>query len=417
MSETLDEALEILHDTGPEFSEDDEGGLSNHGPMAAEALCALGREDEVIGWVEGYIPRLQEHPSAGEPVGDAWHEALGEYARLPDWIALFDGELAEGDWQETLNTWVARLAPGLAAAATHGLIRTAHAARSLGQSDVPGRRHELAEGLAYWAARYQQLPGKLADSPSRLAPSDALRRVKRLEVRSSGLISDDLRGLDELPGFAGVVNLVDPSPDPARFLSEMTLTFARAYLETVSSGRIIGMIHSVTGPSALRLLMPHIELDTAATASRFAWQTGAGIYAALAGTSDEPFEVSTSLDIEDLVDQAVATGDEHAIKFMEACIREHALNPDPIYLTAASDAATRLAADYDRQVEEKSLGSPCFEECGDVVVTRRHAVGRSRETARAGDMPRPTVVPFVPYAVAQVQWTSASPQPRQSSVQ
>lgn len=345
MSDTLDEALEMLQDTGPEFADDEEGGLSNHGPMAAEALCTLGRDDEVLGWVERYRPRLQEHPGQGSPVGDDWREALGEYTRLPEWIALFDRELIEGEWSETLNTWVARLAPGLAAAATHGLIRTAHAVRALGERDTPQRRGELAEGLAYWAARYQRLPGRPTSSPGSLAPSDALRQVGRLNVRGSGLISSELRELNRLPGFAGVVNLVDPSPDPARFLSDMTLTFARAYLETASSGRIIGMIHSVTGPSALRLMMPHIQSDTTTTALRFAWQAGAGIYAALTSTSDPVSYVQVPTDIEDLVDQAVATGDEHAIKFTEACIREHALNPDPFYLMAARDATERLAED------------------------------------------------------------------------
>ena len=41
------------------------------------------------------------------------------------------------------------------------------------------------------------------------------------------------------------------------------------------------------------------------------------------------------------IDRAVATGDEHAIKFTEACVREDALNPEPVYLMAA-----RHATDY-----------------------------------------------------------------------
>ncbi len=344
VSGTLDEALEILQVTGPEFAEDEDGGLSNHGPMAAEALCVLGRDAEVIGWVERYLPRLQEHPSPGTPLGEDWRESLGDYRRLPDWLALFDRELAEGDWTGPLDVWVARLAPGLAAAATHGLIRTAHAVRALGERDTPGRRHELAEGLAYWAARYQQLPGRPASSPAPLAPSAAIRRVGHVRTRGSGLISDDLRELDRLPGFSGVVNLVDPSRDPAGFLSDMTLTFARAYLETSASGSIIAMIHSVTGPSALRLMMPYLRTQTTTSALRFAWQAGAGIYAATTSTSDPIPKQPVHTELDDLVDRAVATGDEHAIKFTEACLREYTLNADPIYLMAATDAAGRLAA-------------------------------------------------------------------------
>ena len=345
VKDTLDEALAILENTGPEFAEDEDGGLSNHGPMAAEALCRLGRDEEVIPWVEAYLPRLREHPSKGRPLGSEWREALGDYRRLADWIALFNGELREGPWDATLDIWVARLAPGLAAAATHGLIRTAHATRALGEQDTLGRRRELAEGLAYWAARYQELPGGPSPSPLDLDPSDALSRVRQLGLGTDGLISDDLRALDGVADFAGVVDLVDPSPDPERFLSDMTRTFAHAYLATVSSDQIIGMIHSVTGPSALRLLMPHIQADTSTTALRYAWQAGAAIYSALTSTSDQVRPTSGLIDAEDLIDRAVATGDEHAIKFTEACLRERALNPDPIYLDAASDAVLRFRHD------------------------------------------------------------------------
>src|SRR5205085_11918141 len=106
MTEVLDDALDILRDTGPEFTEDENGGLSNHGPMAAEALCRLGRDEHVIRWVEGYVGRLQEHPGAGRPVGLDWREALGDYRRLPDWIALFEREVDERPWASTLDTWV-----------------------------------------------------------------------------------------------------------------------------------------------------------------------------------------------------------------------------------------------------------------------------------------------------------------------
>ena len=65
-----------------------------------------------------------------------------------------------------------RLAPGLMAAATHGWLRTAHAVRGLGRRQTPERLAELARGLAYWAARYQEVPG-----PSR--PSGTLTVGRR----------------------------------------------------------------------------------------------------------------------------------------------------------------------------------------------------------------------------------------------
>jgi hypothetical protein len=47
MSHVFDEALERLRGTGTEVGG---RGAPNHGPMAAEALTALGRDDDVVGW-------------------------------------------------------------------------------------------------------------------------------------------------------------------------------------------------------------------------------------------------------------------------------------------------------------------------------------------------------------------------------
>ena len=49
MTATIDDVLEILASTGPEYGD---RGLANHGPMAAEALFALDRPDAAIPWVE-----------------------------------------------------------------------------------------------------------------------------------------------------------------------------------------------------------------------------------------------------------------------------------------------------------------------------------------------------------------------------
>jgi hypothetical protein len=44
----------------------------------------------------------------------------------------------------------------------------------------------------------------------------------------------------------------------------------------------------------------------------------------------------------DLIDIAVAHGDEHVIKFAEVCLREDAINPSPAYRAAAIHAMTML---------------------------------------------------------------------------
>ena len=46
---------------------------------------------------------------------------------------------------------------------------------------------------------------------------------------------------------------------------------------------------------------------------------------------------------ESIVDRAIASHDDHAIKFTEACLREHAIAPSPAYLAAASHAIGALS--------------------------------------------------------------------------
>ena len=47
-------------------------------------------------------------------------------------------------------------------------------------------------------------------------------------------------------------------------------------------------------------------------------------------------------DREELIDRAVAATGAYSIEFTEACLREYAVNPNPIYLLAAKDAAERV---------------------------------------------------------------------------
>ena len=60
----LDDALEQLSAYGSELS----NGNFSHAPMVAEALCALGRPEAVLSWIDAYRPRMTPRPQPGEPV-------------------------------------------------------------------------------------------------------------------------------------------------------------------------------------------------------------------------------------------------------------------------------------------------------------------------------------------------------------
>ena len=340
-SEAMDAALTLLAKTGPEYH----GGLSNHGPMAAEALVALERPEAVVPWVERYRRSLMDHPSGANPIGPAgWREALGDYGRVGDWIAFFKRQVEEAPWPAVLSDWCGKLAPGLSAAAFHGLIRTAHAARSLARRDLPARRLELAEGLAYWAARYGKLPEAAGMALPRRRPSEAIAFVEILAPsrRGHGDITERLRPLDTMPSFARVADMIDTGEDPGLVISDMIETFAGVFLAHAASGTTIALVHAVTGPSALRLLAPHVDLAVTRAMLRYSWQAAAAIYATSALPTPDTAPKPQPKSRFDLTDRALSTGDEHAFKFTEACLREHVVNSKPVYLAAASEAVRRL---------------------------------------------------------------------------
>ena len=74
-----------------------------------------------------------------------------------------------------------------------------------------------------------------------------------------------------------------------------------------------------------------------------AWQTAAAIYSAYARDRDQHWKGEGKISSEELVNRAINQRDEHAIKFTEVMVAEHALNPDPAYLGAAEEACKRLA--------------------------------------------------------------------------
>src|SRR5215471_18340284 len=93
---TLDEAYQRLHATGPEF----DGWLSNHGPMAAEAMVRRGHAGRVHRWLDGYMRRLEEFPRGTGPIGTGWQGAPGDPRRIAGWAGYCVSRgCARSDWR------------------------------------------------------------------------------------------------------------------------------------------------------------------------------------------------------------------------------------------------------------------------------------------------------------------------------
>jgi hypothetical protein len=88
-ADALDAALVTLHGTDVEFA----GGLSNHGPMAAEALEAMGHADRIAPFVADYGRRLEPSRTAEPLPRGEWPRALGRVELRASLVASFIEEL------------------------------------------------------------------------------------------------------------------------------------------------------------------------------------------------------------------------------------------------------------------------------------------------------------------------------------
>lgn len=335
----LDEAYERLHRTGPEF----EGWLTNHGPMAVESLVRHGHGRVVHRWLDGYVGRLEEMPGGTAPIDAVeWREALGDARRLGDWLAYFDREVRERPWREVLTTWWPRLLPGIAAGATHGVIRTGHAVHTLLHSEASRPRvAELGQALGYWAARWQPVP---AIAPSGTArPEDALAAVPRVPDQSQG-IRYRLGQLAGLPGWAPALPPAESAEQARLRLAELADAAALRYL-THGHGSGVMLVHTATAPTAVLRALPALPSTMWTGSLDAAWAATAAVTAAYAPAEPAPRADLPTVDgtAEEVFARAVRHGDEHVIKLADTCLEVHERTGDEDALAAAVRATELIA--------------------------------------------------------------------------
>ncbi|QKW44422.1 questin oxidase family protein [Streptomyces microflavus] len=299
----------------------------NHAPMAAEALAYMGYADDVPRWVDRNLRTHTYHevPDARWAIDpadpDDWRSVLGDFSRVADWTALFERELALAPWPEVLARWWPRLLPGMSGVLTHGVIRTAHAVRAIsraGEENLAYRR-ELAQGLGYWAARY-------ASHTHGIRPGD--------EYPGTGEGEEYPRTADTDSAAAALDGLV----------AEYAGIYASA-----PQRHPVPLIHSITGPAAVRLVVEHLPAAQRRPSYLVARDVSASMLDWFSTTPVTPNPVGHSgvPDLGEVFATAVAIGDEHAIKLAEVAVRHQALAPDP-RLAAAARAANQGLARFRR---------------------------------------------------------------------
>ena len=337
----LDEAYERLHARGPEF----DGWLSNHGPMAVDALLRLGRGTDVRRWVVSYERRLEALPGARWAItAQDWRECLGDPSRLGDWLAFSIQQVHEEPWQQVLARWWPRLLPGAVASSTHGLIRTGHAVRALRDEVTRPRLDELGQALGYWAARWQPLPGGGTASGA-LDAGAALDALPPAGAGVGGGARTRLAALGADPAWVSALaghRRPASAADVPGALDDLTDAAVSRYPRWAVANPVM-LVHTATAPRAVALVLPSLPMDLWRASYDGAWAVTAAITAAYRPVSSaavrSPDERSdAALDVPELLSR---NDDEHVVKFLEVAVEsQRRANPDAA--TAARRAVSLI---------------------------------------------------------------------------
>lgn len=337
----LDEAYERLHVMGPEF----DGWLSNHGPMAVDALLRLDRAADVHRWVVSYERRLEALPGARWTITtEDWRECLGDPSRLGDWLAFCTRQVHEEPWQRVLARWWPRLLPGAVASSTHGLIRTGHAVRALRAEVTRPRLDELGQALGYWAARWQPLAGGRTAGGA-LDAGTALDALPPAGAGVGGGARTRLAALAADPAWAPALaghRRPASTADVPGALDDLTDAAVSRYPRWAGADPVM-LVHTATAPRAVALVLPSLPVDLWRASYDGAWAVAAAITAAYRpvafATVQAPDELfDTALDVLELLSR---NDDEHVVKFLEVAVESQRRgNPDAA--TAARRAVSLI---------------------------------------------------------------------------
>ncbi|MBV8037381.1 questin oxidase family protein [Roseateles sp.] len=314
--------LHHLLDAGVALAPTYGGRLSNHLPMAQQALLELGASAERLqAWSEHHEtqlePRVAARPGRVLPARD-----LGRIDSEAAWHAHFAARISAVGAAAALGEALPLLLDGVGAIAFHGLIRTAHAV-------LAGHEGELAFGLAHWAAHFLPLPTTTDGPPLALADwLQALQQLPRPAYPAGSLISGRMEAWGASSDFAAVAGRLRHGPDTLR---DIALLAARTYAATGN----FTVLHLLTGSHAMCVLEPWWPAPELARG--FSVAAAAGLLAggaAPALTLDHgPSRPWPAL-------SAAACGQDnvHVIKLTHAAWRLDRRWPDPAWRRAAERA-------------------------------------------------------------------------------
>jgi len=331
-----DEAgLDRLLAEGRRFSAEFPVLLANHLPMVLVAMHRLGGSDKRLGeFFEHYrdANKLQPVPPRRAPIERSrWTDALGRRESEADYRDFFEAETARLGARAVMSRYLPTLLPGLAASATHGLMR-------LGYGVMRDDRAEIAVALGYWAATYLELGAATGAQSMTDDPGDVLLRMRafptfRDVTPELDLLWHFMRAVSEKPEFRPMVDWLAVGPDTGERIAAAALALYAGTMDFCA-------LHAITGRHWLRMIDP-LTPDRG-LALRYFWQAIAALYPKI-GFPDLPdaqtldaWRALPCPDWSEITEAAVRSNDEHDLSLVFSAREEWAVVGDPLYRIVAA---------------------------------------------------------------------------------
>ncbi|OLP61730.1 hypothetical protein BJF93_08435 [Xaviernesmea oryzae] len=310
--------------------------LANHLPMVLEAMARLGATPERLEAYARHYTRSHAVPFPPPAIApledDTWRAALGRRERETDLRLYFEGVVGRIGSAQAVRLSMPVLAPGVAASATHGLMRLAYA---LLRADDK----EVAAALGYWAATYLRYEDvaqdRLPDTADPLALLIGMREEPSLQAvdAPTHLLWKWIEAMGQIPAFQDRLGRLQAAPD---LLDRMRPAALALYAGTMS----FEALHAVTGCHWLRLVSPVI--DAPEQLARHFWEVVLALYTKI-GMPQPPDEAMLESwrrlplpDDQEIAKAAVASDDEHDHSLVFSAFEEFRHTGDRLYKVVAA---------------------------------------------------------------------------------
>jgi hypothetical protein len=316
--------------------------LANHLPMVLEAIGRLGASPERLEAFAAHYNAAHAVPQMPPPIAaltrDTWQSAIGQRDRERDLRDFFAGEVAMLGGAEAIRRYMPALEAGVAASATHGLMRLAYAVLRRDET-------EIGISLGYWAATYLAFPIRAGDGKPEAAPVDlllAMRPVPAFEgvTVSSTLLWKWIEHMGTVPEFQALLGRLPPRRGLIETLRQASLAL---YAQTMT----FEALHAVTGCHWLRMVAPFV--DEPERLAVYWWENILSLYTRIgmpALPDDSQLDAWRRLPLppnEEIAAAAIASDDEHHHSLVFSAFEEYALTGDPLYKVVAARRVGLLA--------------------------------------------------------------------------